>query len=270
MSFQPILLTNGIIGWNFLKSTYDDQMENFKKNPVLERDNDYFAENIAKVETAEDLVKDRRLLSVALGAFGLDDQIDNKALIQKVLEDGTSADDNLASRLDDGRWVDFSKAFGFGAGETRTTGDAAAMAGIVSDNEFQSFEVAVGEQDEALRIALYAQRELQDIIYPEDAGEDGPTINAQWYNIIGQPQLADMMKVALNLPSETDLIDVDQQVEVYKEAAQRYLGTDDLTEFADPEKMDDLITKYLARSEIAALGSSLSPAATALSLLQQF
>ncbi|WP_277620910.1 DUF1217 domain-containing protein [Pseudophaeobacter leonis] len=86
-------------------------------------------------------------------------------MVQKVLEEGTTAEDNLASKLDDSRWVDFSKAFGFGGGETRTNTDPVAMAAIVADNEAQSFEVAVGEQDESMRIALYALREMQGSLF---------------------------------------------------------------------------------------------------------
>lgn len=268
MSFEPIILSTGITGWTFLQSTYDDQLDIFKKDPQLIRETDYFTENIGTVETAEDLVKDRRLLLVALSAFGLDDQVDNKALIQKVLEDGSTAEDNLGSRLDDSRWVDFAEAFGFGAGETKTTGDPVAMATIVTDSQLQSFEVAVGNQDENMRIALYAIREMQDVILPDDADEDGPTVNAQWYNIIGQPQLASMMQVMFNLPKDIFQIDVDQQLEVYKAASQRYLGTDDLSTLNTPEQMNQMAITYLARAEVAAIGNSYSSSATALSLLR--
>ncbi len=268
MSFEPIILSAGITGWTFLQSTYDDQFENFKNDTVLKRENDYFTENIGNVTSAEDLVNDRRLLEVALKAFGLEDQIDYKAMVQKVLEEGTTAEDNLSSKLDDSRWVDFSKAFGFGGGETRMNTDPVAMAAIVADNQAQSFEVAVGEQDESMRIALYALRELQEVILPDDAEEEGPTVNAQWYNIIGQPQLSKMMQVTLNLPESLNLIDVDQQVQVYKEAAQRMLGTDDLSTLSSKEDMDKLAITYLARAEVAAIGNSYSSASAALSLLQ--
>ena len=268
MSFEPILLSTGITGWTFLQSTYDDQFENFKNDTVLKRENDYFTENIGNISSAEDLVKDRRLLGVALKAFGLEDQIDYKAMIQKVLEEGTTADGNLASKLDDSRGVDFSKAFGFGGGETRTNTDPVAMAAIVADNEAQSFEIAVGEQDETMRIALYALRELQEVILPDDAEEDGPSVKAQWYNIIGQPQLAKMMQVTLNLPESINLIDVDQQVRVYQEAAQRFLGTDDLSSLSSEEDMNKLAITYLARAEVAAVGNAYSSSSAALSLLQ--
>ncbi|MBE1297182.1 MAG: flagellar protein, partial [Rhodobacteraceae bacterium] len=94
--YQPIIPTDGIAGWKFLQSTYDKQFDTFSKDPVLSRESDYFLENIGKVKTASDLVKDTRLLGIALGAFGLDDQLPMKALVQRVLEDGSSADDALA------------------------------------------------------------------------------------------------------------------------------------------------------------------------------
>ncbi len=85
-----------------------------KKSPVIQRDTDYFLENIGKIDTAEDLVNDRRLLSVALGAFGLDEDIDSKYFIRKVLEDGTLDPEALSNKLADKRYLDFSQAFGFG------------------------------------------------------------------------------------------------------------------------------------------------------------
>ena len=51
-----------------------------------------------RIASAEALVKDRRLLTVALGAFGLDGEIDKKFFIRKVLEGGTEASDSLANR----------------------------------------------------------------------------------------------------------------------------------------------------------------------------
>ena len=267
MSYDPVLLGGGITGWKFLQSTYDRQFEAFSQSAVLERESDYFLENIGNVETAEDLVKDRRLLEVALGAFGLEDQIDMKALVQKVLEEGSAADDALANRLGDDRWVAFTEAFGFGPGETKRTGDLEAMQAVVFTNKTQSFEVAVGNQEESLRVALYAERELIPLVAESEDGST-PSVNTQWYNIIGQPQLQTMMQITLGLPESIGQIDVDQQVTVFREASLRFFGTDDLSEFSDPEKMTKLINTYLAREEIAAFEASNSPSATALMLLQ--
>ena len=96
MTYQPVLPLSGYAGWALLNRTIAVQTAAFNKSPEITRDTDYFAANISKVTTAEDLVKDRRLLRVALGAFGLDDDINNKAFIQKVLSDGSLNADALA------------------------------------------------------------------------------------------------------------------------------------------------------------------------------
>jgi hypothetical protein len=268
--YQPIIPAEGIAGWKFLQSTYDKQFETFSKDPVLERESDYFLENIGDVKTAEDLIKDSRLLGVALGAFGLDDQLPMKALVQKVLEEGSSADDALANRLGDDRWVAFTEAFGFGPGDSPKTGSAEDMNNIVFSNQTQSFEAAVGEQNESMRIALFAERELANIA--TDVKEDGePTsINTKWYNVIGQPALQEMFQKMFNLPSSTLQLDIDRQLNIFKERSERFLGTDDLSVFADPERMEELTNRYLAQAQLADFQDSQSSASNALMLLQQF
>ena len=122
--FQPVIPTSGLAGWNFLQRTYDTQIQTFSESPLQSRSVDYFRENIGEVASASDLVSDRRLLEVALGAFGLQDDIDNRYFVQKMLEEGTSSPDALANRFSDRRYSDFAEAFGFGPGETSRVGDA--------------------------------------------------------------------------------------------------------------------------------------------------
>lgn len=267
MSFEPTIPSTGLTGWAFLQSTYDRQFENFNKDPILERDNEYFMENIGNVKTAEDLVSDYRLLEVALNAFGLASEIDSKAMIQKVLEDGSEADDALANKLGDDRWIDFTDAFKFGPGLAPVTGLTYKMQEIADKNVVQSFEDAVGAQDVSMQIALYAERELVDLVTFDDEGEE-LSITGQWLNIIGQPQLQSMMQTTLGLPSDLALLDIDQQVDIMQDAAKKRFGSDDLKMFSDPEEMKTLINTYLARTELEAYQSSNSSASLALSLLQ--
>ena len=77
--FQPIIPTDGLAGWRFLQRTYDTQLDSFARSAPVQRDTDYFAQKIASVTSAEELVADRRLLTVALGAFGLQDDINNRS-----------------------------------------------------------------------------------------------------------------------------------------------------------------------------------------------
>lgn len=262
MSFEPIIPISGIGGWNFLQATYDKQLDSFSKSPVLQRDADYFAENIGNVKTVDDLVNDYRLLSVALGAFGLEDQVDMKALVKKVLQDGTTADDALSSKLGDDRWISFSESFGFGPGETVQTSNAGAMAGLVQTYKVQSFEIAVGEQDNSMRVAMYAQRELQVL------AEDDTSVDTKWFNVMGQPAIREMLETALGLPSDMGASDLDTQLVNFKKRSIAMFGTDDISTFSDPDKMERLVNVYLARAEIQEFNASNSAGATALMLLQ--
>ncbi len=261
MTFQPVIPSGGIVGWRFLQRTYDNQLQSFTNANVNQRETQYFLENIGKVETAQDLVSDRRLLQVALGAFGLEADIDNRFFIQKVLEDGTRAEDALSNRLSDKRYREFSEAFGFGPGEVRKTSLITNMEKVAEDNLVSRFEVSVGETDETMRISLFAQHALSELAASESSAD------TKWFDLMGLPPLRSMMETALGLPASFAQIDLDRQLEVFKERLSGLTGSDDLAQFTDPNAVEKLTDTYLARNQIAQLQNTVSPAQTALILL---
>ncbi|MBB3935547.1 DUF1217 domain-containing protein [Aureimonas phyllosphaerae] len=82
---------------------------------TVERDADYYKANIGKVKTPEDLLKDQRLYAYAMKAYGLEDQIQSKGLMRKVLESDLSKTDSFANKLVDKRYREFAAAFQFGS-----------------------------------------------------------------------------------------------------------------------------------------------------------
>lgn len=261
MTFQPVIPAGGLVGWRFLQRTYDAQFQSYAQSAVNNRDTSYFLENIGDVKTAEDLVSDRRLLQVALGAFGLESDLDNKFFIQKILSDGTRAEDALANRLADRRYREFSDAFGFGPGDIPKTVLRTNMAEIAQNNLVGRFEIAVGEADETMRIALYAQYELSDL-----ATQSGSETR-KWFDLMGLPPLRQMMETALGLPAAFAQLDIDKQLEVFRDRLTRATGSADLSQFSEPDKLEELTDTYLARSQIAQFQAAISPAQTALILL---
>ncbi|UWQ91322.1 DUF1217 domain-containing protein [Rhodobacteraceae bacterium M382] len=262
MTLQPIIPAGGIQGWRFLQQTYDRQFSSFSKDPVLKRDAEYFAENIGAIQSAEDLVSDRRLLRVALGAFGLEDDINNRYFVQKILSDGTSAEDALANRLADERYKDFSDAFGFGPSSVPKTVNSTDMQNIVDRFREQSFEVAVGEQNNDMRLALNMQRSLKDLA-TGDMSED-----AKWFTVMGNPPLRQVFETALGLPSATGQLDIDQQLGIFKDRAVANFGSSTFAQFSTDAGIEDVTIRFLARSQISQIGASVSSASTALILLQ--
>lgn len=113
MAITPMIPGTGLVGWQVLQSTLDTQRNTFNASTDISRDTEYFAEKIGSISSGEELVEDRQLLSVALSAFGLSDQIDSKYLIKRVLEEGTDDDADLANTLNDGRYIALANAFDF-------------------------------------------------------------------------------------------------------------------------------------------------------------
>ncbi|MEX1234574.1 MAG: DUF1217 domain-containing protein [Roseovarius sp.] len=261
MTYQPIVPAGGLVGWSFLTRTLNTQTETFSKSPEIMRDTEYFQQNVKNARTAEDLVSDRRLMRVALGAFGLESDIDSRAFIQKVLEGGTEKPEALANRLSDKRYKEFAAALGFGnTGGARTASPSWAR-GIVSKFQRQQFEVAVGAQDQSMRLAMDAKRNMPDIA--NLAGKD----ETRWFKIMGNPPLRQVFETALGLPSSFAQADLDTQVVEFSDRAKRQLGISDLSDLADPDIQDLVIQRFLLRDQMASF-SQQSSGAVALTLLQ--
>lgn len=258
----PLIPLGGYAGWRFLSASLDTQLARFSQSPVAARDMEYFRAEIGKITSAEELVSDFRLLRVALGAFGLQDDLPNRAFIRKVLADGVTADDALANRLSDKRYRAFSEAFGFGGPLPPRTGTVAFADRILARFERQEFERAVGEQNPDLRLALNAVREL-----PEIAAR-GLRDSTAWLTVMGNPPLRTVFETAFGLPKSIGTLDLDQQLDAFRTGAERRFGTGDFAQFAAPERVEDLIRSFTLRSEAASTPSSLTRGFVALTLLQ--
>lgn len=263
MSFQPALPFGGYAGWTFLKRTQTQQTNLFNKDVVLQRDTAYFREKIGKIDTAEQLVDDPRLLRVALGAFGLDGDIANKAFIRKVLEGGTLKPDALANRLADKQYQKFSAAFGFGDFSVPRSKLSDFADKIIPEFQARRFEAAIGARDDNMRLALNAEREL-----PALAKKSGSSEDTLWFTVMGNKPLRRIFEVALGIPTSLGKLDLDRQLEMFKERAEKQLGSASIKQFKDPAAIDALMRRYHLRSEAASLTSQTTPQATALTLLQ--
>ena len=261
MSFQPIVPLSGYAGWRFLSQTLPVQQETYAKSAPVARATDYFRENIGKVQTAADLVADRQLLSVALGAFGLDDDIDNRFYIRSILEQGTLDPAALANRLTDKRYARLADAFGFADRIVPRTILRSFADEITARYAEAQFARAVGNSDNNMRLALNVADGLGEIL------AENRTNTGRWFSVMGNPPLRNVFETALGLPSGIGSIDVDRQREIFEERAESVLGSGDLADLADPEAQEKLIRLFLIRAEANAFAAS-TGASAALTLLQ--
>jgi hypothetical protein len=262
MSFQPVIPIGGYAGWSLLTRTRDAQQQAFDASPANARNVAYFKENIGKIETAEQLVGDRRLREIALGAFGLDEDINNTFFLRKVLEDGTLEPSALGNRLSDKRYLAFSKAFGFGDFDTPRTVLSGFGDEITSAYLDKQFEAAVGQQDPNMRLAMGLDSTLNDI------AEKSTTANGRWFEVMGQPPVRKVFEAALGLPASVGALGLDQQLTAFRDKAQARFGDGEVAQFTDPAKRQELVRLFLLRADSQALNGGTNGQSAALTLLQ--
>jgi hypothetical protein len=263
VTFQPVLPLSGYAGWGFLKRTMARQQEALQALPVQQRDEAYFRDKIGKADTAEKLVNDKRLLRIALTAFGLEGDVNNKAFIQKILEGGTLKEGSLANRLADKQYQKFAAAFGYGDFSVPRTRISTFPDEILTQFRARSFETAVGNQNNTFRLSLNAEREIPALAV-KSSGE-----MTKWYSLLGNAPLREVMQTALGLPKSFSSIDIDQQVAMLRAKTEAVFGSPNLSQFKDPAKMDALVRRFILQSEMQGQAAASSPAATALALLRR-
>ncbi|WP_118137278.1 DUF1217 domain-containing protein [Oceanicella sp. SM1341] len=262
MTYTPVIPLSGMAGWQFLQRTQDTQRAAFDTSVQVKRETEYFLEKIGDVTSVDQLMGDRTLLKVALGAFSLEDDITKGAWVRKILEEGTEDPEAFAMRLTDRRYRQFSEAFGFGNVLGARTGDEGFGEKIVEKYKNHMFEVAVGEVDNSMRLALNYSNSLQALV-DRDMGE-----NAAWYTLMGDTPLRTVMEKALGLPEKLGALDVEQQLVFFKDKASSVFGSSKLSDLVSEENVEKAIRIYMARVQAEAGPSASTPGFAALSLLQ--
>lgn len=263
MTFAPVLPLTGYTGWGFLKRTMARQQAVQQALPAQQRDEAYFRDRIGKADTAEKLVNDKRLLRIALTAFGLEGDVNSKAFIQKILEGGTLKEGSLANKLADKQYTKFAAAFGYGDYSVPRTRISTFPDEIIQQFRARSFETAVGVQNNTYRLAMNAEREIPAL------ASKSTSETAKWFTLLGNAPMREVMQTALGLPKSFSSIDIDQQVSVLRTKTEAIFGSSDLSQFTKPEKMDALVRRFLLQSDVQSQTAASSPAAIALTLLRR-
>lgn len=259
MPISPVLPTSGLTGWRFLNDSLETQSKLFNSSPDIARDVEYFIENIKSVKTLDDFMGDRRLLKVALGAFGLSEEINKGAFVRKVLDEGTADSSAFAVRLNNSDYLDMARVFDFSSGElSLSDSQISTMVGLYQD---EAFEVSLGEVDNSMRLALNFKRDIADI------ANQGLSENAGWFKVMGSVPLRTVLESAFNMPSGFSQLDIDRQKELLSDKANSIFGGKGVDVFKDPEAIETAVRRFLLQEQIANGPSANTPGAAALSIL---
>jgi hypothetical protein len=188
--------------------------------PSVKTASAYYAANIGKVRSISDFVSNYRLLSYALDAYGLGDQINSKALITKVLEGGVSNPKSLANTLQGGKWLAFAKAFSSIGSSGSTAATQSAIQTTESDYTEQQLEMDQGGEDPGVQLALYFQRVA-------------PTITTA-YGMLADKNLLEVVQTIFGISSTSN---IDQE-------AKEITKLLPLADLQDPTKLKKLVERF--------------------------
>ncbi|WP_207462312.1 DUF1217 domain-containing protein [Azospirillum sp. SYSU D00513] len=160
--------STGLPGWKLLSGDLDRRMGMFAKDPYVSRETQYFRENIGKVRTVDDLMKDRRLYDYAINAYGLDSMSNSQAMMRKVLSEDLSNPAATANRLSDPRFKQIAQDFGMAVGSNRS-GDVKRVESFIDAYVTALYQKRTGEN--VGKVPLPSQTEAMDAIREEPAIE---------------------------------------------------------------------------------------------------
>jgi Protein of unknown function (DUF1217) len=199
--------------------------ERVKRQPQIAREVDYFLSKIGQVKTPEELVGDRRLLSVVMTAFGLSEMTYAKAFVRKLLDEGTDDPNAFANRLSDQRYLDLAKTFDFKRYGGATTAFGAAQQGIVDKFIRQNLETQAGANNEGIRLALYFERNAPNLgSVPE---------------ILTDKAMIQVVRTALGLPETFSLYGIDKQISILEQRI-------DIADLKSPAKLKKFVERFAA------------------------
>lgn len=260
MSYQPFVVGTGLVAWRNLQRTLPAQLDAFANSAKQSRMTEHFKQKAPSLTSAEEVVADRQVLSVALGAYGLQDDLNNRYFIKRVLSEGASEADSLANRMADSRYERLASDFALD-GLSQFVGVLPSVAStIVEQFTQQSFALSIGERQPNLRLALNADSELSRVA-ALDVSDD-----AKWFTIMGNPPLRTVMETAFGLPSSFGKLDIDRQLDVFRERALETFGVSEVSEFGAEALKSHVIDRFLLKDQLKQ-GQSLSAQNIALQML---
>jgi hypothetical protein len=216
------------------------------KAPEVATPTKYFQENIGKVKSVDDLMKDTRLFDYAMTAFGLGDMTYAKGMMKKVLEKGFGADALTITHTSPNIKA-FATAFDFAANGEETTSAPTLVQNVTSRYAEQAMEDDQGEQNPGVQLALYFKRKAPDI--------------TSLYGILADKKILTVVQTALGISPLTSAQSIDSQAAMLKSK----LSLDD---FQDPKKLAQFIARFAVNYDYANGGEANSQASLLSTLFE--
>ncbi len=228
-------------GWAVLKKNSAQIEKAYAAEGSAANDIKYFKSIAASFKTPEALLKNYRALTFVATSFGLGEQVNQTALLRKLMTEDPTKNSSLAQRLADDRYRNFAKVMS--GWPPPPFSSPATMDAVIAGFKRQSFETAIGKDSVPLQEATYFARSAK-----------GVKLLSQ---VMSDKVLLDVVVTALGIPQEFKALDYTQQVAILKPRL-------DMKQFATEAGVAKFVDKYLAMEQLKGGASSASSPLTAL------
>ncbi|MTH98263.1 DUF1217 domain-containing protein [Roseibium sp. RKSG952] len=211
--------------YQLVTNNIDRSLKIVGADPTVERQSEYYLENIENIKSIDEFLADDRVYSYAMKAMGLEDMIYAKAFMRKVLEEGVDISDSFANNLTDQRYKEFAEVFNFARNGEATTIFEKTRQPVVDNFMRQTLEESEGAQNEGVRLALYFERKAPEI--------------TNVYELLADRALAETVYTALGVPDEFAMSDIDKQAAFIEERV-------DVEQLTDPDYLSRLLERFSA------------------------
>lgn len=257
--FQPVIPFNGLGGLKFLQDTYDRQLGSFTQNPQHARDVTQFREKLALPISLNSFLENQQLLRTAMTSFGLAGEEWKRGFIEKALTEATNPDSTFLQRLNNPAYSAFAAVFAPQDGQISLTAETIDQ--VVLDFDKRSFELAVGQVDEDMRLSLNFEARIDELVNGVTSEEAG------LFRILGDVPVRSVLETALGLPSQIRKLPIDQQSSVLRQKLTDVLGISSLSDLGSADQTAAVIKRFHALSSIDQASSSVTSGSVALTLL---
>lgn len=200
---------------------------------IFKKDIAAFKAGVLKIDSADELFKNYRLLKTILEAYDLDSEIDKAGFIKKILTSDPADKKALVNRVNDPRYRELALDIGLFDGVKGLK--SSAFANRLEDKLAQTrFEHNVEDESPGVRAALRFRALAPKIKTP--------------YDILSDPVLRDVVFKTYNIPLQV----VRQPVESQARLLQSHINFDKLK---DTNYTSRIIKQYLVKVETPALAA---------------
>jgi hypothetical protein len=234
---------DNITGWALLQKNGPAIEKAYASTNSSVTDIAYFKSVAATLTTPDALLKNYRALTFVATAYGLGSQIDQTAILKKLMTQDPTATTSLAQQLSDNNYRTFANAMSNWSPPPFST--QAGIDSAVAGYQQHSFDTSIGTDSVPLQEADYFAHNAQGLT----------TI----YQLMSDKALLDVVTTALGIPSAFGNLSFDQQVAILKPRV-------DMTQFATADGVNKFISKYLAMDQLNQVTSGAAAASPLLAL----